>query len=148
MYTPSDAAFLIKEVAKNKGISVKTMLEECGLNKNLLSSMTTRLSWPQANNLARIADYLDCSVDYLLGRTDDPNAHKKILPAREGDLSDEQLTAYEQMVLTAYRTKTEMQAAVNTLLGIAALPTIADDIERVVTSGEAVYGKTRTTDAK
>lgn len=80
MYTPSDAAFLIKEVAKNKGISVKTMLEECGLNKNLLSSMTTRLSWPQANNLARIADYLDCSVDYLLGRTSDPNAHKETRP--------------------------------------------------------------------
>lgn len=50
------------------------------MNKNLLSSMTTRLSWPQANNLARIADYLDCSVDYLLGRTDDPNAHKKTRP--------------------------------------------------------------------
>lgn len=26
-----------------------------------------------ADSLARIADYLDCSVDYLLGRTDDPH---------------------------------------------------------------------------
>ena len=25
-----------------------------------------------ADSLAKIADYLDCSVDYLLGRTDDP----------------------------------------------------------------------------
>ena len=27
-------------------------------------------------SLARIADYLDVSVDYLLGRTDNPNSHK------------------------------------------------------------------------
>lgn len=26
---------------------------------------------PKSDNLAKIADYLDCSVDYLLGRTDD-----------------------------------------------------------------------------
>lgn len=25
------------------------------------------------------ADYLDCSVDYLLGRTDNPNSHKEAL---------------------------------------------------------------------
>lgn len=148
MYTPSDAAFLIKEVAKNKGISVKTMLEECGLNKNLLSSMTTRLSWPQANNLARIADYLDCSVDYLLGRTDNPNAHKKERPVRKDDLRDVQTTTYEQLVLAAYRAKPEMQTAVNTLLGIAAQPTIGDDMAHTIAAGEAVYGKTRTTDAK
>lgn len=28
-------------------------------------------------SLAKIADYLDCSVDYLLGRTDDPQSHRK-----------------------------------------------------------------------
>ena len=28
---------------------------------------------PKADNLAKIADYLGCSVDYLLGRTDNPN---------------------------------------------------------------------------
>ena len=32
------------------------------------------VSMPKADNLAKIADYLDCSVDYLLGRTDDPNS--------------------------------------------------------------------------
>lgn len=118
------------------------------MNKNLLSSMTTRLSWPQANNLARIADYLDCSVDYLLGRTEDPAAHKKILPVRKDDLRDGQTTTYEQLVLAAYRAKPEMQTAVNTLLGIAAQPTIGDDMAHTIAAGEAVYGKTRTTDAK
>ena len=53
------------------------MLNACEINKNALWSMKSRGSWLHANNLAKIADYLDCSVDYLLGRTDDPDLHKK-----------------------------------------------------------------------
>lgn len=30
-------------------------------------------SMPKSDNLAKIADFLNCSVDYLLGRTDNPN---------------------------------------------------------------------------
>lgn len=41
----------------------------------------------QANNLAKIADYLDCSVDYLLGRTDSPELIKKAPPT--GDAGEE-----------------------------------------------------------
>ena len=31
-----------------------------------------KTSMPKADTLAKIADQLGCSVDYLLGRTDDP----------------------------------------------------------------------------
>ena len=31
----------------------------------------------QSINLVLIADYLGCSVDYLLGRTEDPELHQK-----------------------------------------------------------------------
>ena len=31
-----------------------------------------KTSFPQSDSIAKIADYLGCSVDYLLGRTDDP----------------------------------------------------------------------------
>lgn len=51
------------------------MLTACELSKNTLSSMISGGSTPKSENLARIADYLDCSVDYLLGRTDDPELH-------------------------------------------------------------------------
>lgn len=30
-----------------------------------------------SGNLVLIADYLGCSVDYLLGRTEDPEVHQK-----------------------------------------------------------------------
>lgn len=76
MYNAQQTAEKIKFQAKSKNILIKNMLEECELSKNALSSMLSRGSWLQANNLARIADYLDCSVDYLLGRTDNPNINR------------------------------------------------------------------------
>jgi hypothetical protein len=51
------------------------MLEDCDMNKNVLSTVLSRGSMPKADNIARIPDYLDCSVDYLLGRTDNPKSH-------------------------------------------------------------------------
>ena len=35
--------------------------------------MSSGGSTPKSENLAKIADYLNCSVDYLLGRTDNPS---------------------------------------------------------------------------
>jgi len=46
------------------------MFIELELNKDTLSNMY-RGSMLKGDSLARIADYLDCSVDYLLGRTDE-----------------------------------------------------------------------------
>ena len=70
LYISANTAERIKELAKSKKIPINVLLTECGLSKNALSSMLSRGSWLQANNLAKIADYLDCSVDYLLGRTE------------------------------------------------------------------------------
>lgn len=74
MYISSNVADRIKLVAKNKNISVKKLLEDVGLGFNTMANM--KASMPKADNLARIADYLDCSVDYLLGRTDNPEINR------------------------------------------------------------------------
>ncbi len=71
MYEPSKIAENIKKTAKEHGFQLKDMLIELDLNKNTLSNMYNG-SMLKADSLARIADYLDCSVDYLLGRTDKP----------------------------------------------------------------------------
>ena len=76
MYEATNIAERIKILAKAKKIQIKTMLEECELSKNTLSSMLSGGSTPKSENLAKIADYLDCSVDYLLGRTDKPEINK------------------------------------------------------------------------
>ena len=82
MNNSQEVAEKIKAFAKYRNVSVKKLLEETGLNYNMMSMM--RSSMPKADNLAKIADYLDCSVDYLLGRTDNPESHK--VPLKGGDL--------------------------------------------------------------
>ena len=69
MYNSANIAERIKTVAKSKGIPVKKMLEDIGLGYNTMANMRT--SMPKADNLAKIADYLGCSVDYLMGRDDE-----------------------------------------------------------------------------
>ena len=76
MKNSQEVAKRIKYIAKLKKITIGQMLLECDLNKNALSTMQSGGYLPRTESITKIADYLDCSVDYLLGRTDNPNSHK------------------------------------------------------------------------
>lgn len=76
MRNSQELAIAIKETAKGKKISVGQMLRDCGLSINTLSSMQSGGYFPRLEAMAKIADYLDCSVDYLLGRTDNPEVNR------------------------------------------------------------------------
>ncbi len=58
----------VKFVAKQKGISLKDMFSDLEMNVNTVSLIAKgrEISFV---NFTRIAEYFDCSVDYLLGRT-------------------------------------------------------------------------------
>lgn len=75
MYESTKVAEVIKKTAKMRNIQLKDMLINLRLNKNTLSNMYNG-SMLKGDSLARIADYLDCSVDYLLGRTDNPEVNR------------------------------------------------------------------------
>ncbi|HIW57288.1 MAG TPA: helix-turn-helix domain-containing protein [Firmicutes bacterium] len=72
----------IKELAKKKGISINKLLINCGLNKNAIYTMQSSGYFPRVEAIIKIADYLDCSVDYLLGRTDVVEVNKGDDPAK------------------------------------------------------------------
>lgn len=74
-YTSPNLANRIKETAKSKGVALNKLLEECGLGCNTMSHLLHGRSLA-FDSLAAIADYLDISVDYLLGRTENPESHK------------------------------------------------------------------------
>lgn len=74
MYKAMQISKRIKTLAKSNGVTIGAMLNACGLGENTLSHMNHG-SVPKSDTLAKIADYLDCSVDYLLGRTDEPKSH-------------------------------------------------------------------------
>jgi len=64
----------IEELAKQKGISRTKLLQDCGVRSYVDNLNKGRL--PKVDTISRIADYLDISVDYLLGRTDNPEINK------------------------------------------------------------------------
>lgn len=76
MRNSQEVALTIKALSKSKSIAIGTMLSDCDLSKNTLSSMQSGGFLPRAETLIKIADYLDCSVDYLLGRTDNPEINR------------------------------------------------------------------------
>lgn len=76
MYKSLYIAENIKLYAKQKGVVLKDMLSDLSLGSNTMSNMRHG-RMIAADSLARIADYLDCSVDYLLGRTDNPDVNRK-----------------------------------------------------------------------
>ena len=66
----------IKLLCKTKGITISTLLTKCSLRKSLIYDLEKRNAKPSIEIVESIAAYLDCSVDYLLGRTDNPEINK------------------------------------------------------------------------
>lgn len=77
MYIAQTTKNRIKHLCKNKKINMESMLLECSLGVNAIRQINDTKGMASFS-LARIADYLDCSVDYLLGRTDNPDVNRSI----------------------------------------------------------------------
>ncbi len=61
---------------KNLGLTAKKLSDDTGISTGNISDWKSGRSMPTASKLVILADYLDCSVDYLLGRTDNPKTNK------------------------------------------------------------------------
>lgn len=68
VFNTKDIALRIKQLCKDKKMSVKSVLEECSLNKSFIYDLEKRGNVPSIEAFYNLANYLDCSVDYLLGR--------------------------------------------------------------------------------
>ena len=66
----------LKEIRKSKGISQLKMAMDLNTNQNTISRYETGEREPGINELIKIADYFNISVDYLLERTDNPHINK------------------------------------------------------------------------
>ncbi len=104
MLNSSEIAERIKMLSKEKGITVNQLLSQAGLGRNTMSNFKT--SMPKVDTLTKIADCLDCSLDYLSGRASTPNGSIDDLPQKE------------KRLISAYRNQPDIQLAVDRLLGI------------------------------
>lgn len=60
----------IKELAKKQGLSINALEEKLGYSRNTLYSLKKQKA--STERMQEIADYFNVSLDYLLGRTDNP----------------------------------------------------------------------------
>ena len=75
MYVTQDIANRIKSRLKSQHINMKEMLSDLDMGINAISEFAKGKQM-SCIALARIADYLRCSVDYLLGRTNNPDVNR------------------------------------------------------------------------
>ena len=61
---------------KELNLTAKKLSNDTGISTGNISDWKSGRSMPTAIKLETLADYLDCSVDYLLGRTDNPEVNK------------------------------------------------------------------------
>ena len=74
MYLPEITTQRIKLlIAQQDGKTMSGLNAYCDIGSGLVSQAGKSQLGMKAKNLYNIAEYLDCSVDYLLGRTDNPS---------------------------------------------------------------------------
>lgn len=66
----------LKELRKKKGISQLRLATELNTTQNTISRYETGEREPGIEELIIIADYFNVSVDYLIGRTENPKMNR------------------------------------------------------------------------
>ncbi|MCD7824168.1 MAG: helix-turn-helix domain-containing protein [Oscillospiraceae bacterium] len=65
----------MKKLRKDKDVTQSQVCDTTGINRINYSGYENEKATPNAETLVRIADYFEVSVDYLMGRTDDPKIY-------------------------------------------------------------------------
>ena len=66
----------LRELRKERGISQLKLAMDLGMNQNSISRYETGERQADYETLIAFADYFKVSIDYLLGRTDNPALNK------------------------------------------------------------------------
>lgn len=97
MYNTQIIANAIKMEAKKKGKPIKEILEKCELNINTISEFSKGKQM-SIISFAKIADCLECSIDFLLDRKEKFEEYEN--PSEEQRL----LSAFQQLTEEGRRT--------------------------------------------
>lgn len=63
------------ELCCNKNTKPNPVGQELGISSGILTKWKAGTSYPNGDNLIKIAKYFNCSIDYLVGLVDNPNSH-------------------------------------------------------------------------
>lgn len=114
------------EILERKGITGSQLASGIGVSTGNIFDWKSGRSAPKPEAICKIADYLNCSTDYLLGRTSAPEQPMQFQ------------TTKEQQILAAYKAHPELQPAIDKLLGIEEETVIVKEIARTKTMSRTV----------
>lgn len=66
----------IRNLREDKDLKQRQLAEVLSVSQNTYSQYETGLIALTADNLVKLADFYEVSVDYLLGRTKNPNVNR------------------------------------------------------------------------
>jgi len=66
----------LKLIRKERNIRQLDVVNNCEISLRSYKYYEAGEHKPDSDVLIKLADYFDVSIDYLVGRTDDPNSHK------------------------------------------------------------------------
>ena len=65
----------LKELRTSKGLTLESLAKEIHGSKAAIGNLENSKKKPGLDTLLALADYFDVSLDYLVGRSDDPTRH-------------------------------------------------------------------------
>lgn len=75
MFSKELFAQRLRDLRTQSNVSVANLCEAVGITKSAVSRFEHGKDNPNYNTLCALADYFNVSLDYLVGRSDDPQRH-------------------------------------------------------------------------
>lgn len=72
----------IRELCKERNITVTKLIEDLGISESLIRKWKTS-STPSVDKIRLVAEYFGVSIDYLIGMSDIPDSAEKIIGDEE-----------------------------------------------------------------
>lgn len=100
-----------KECRNKKGVTQQDVADVLNITRAGYSNIENGKREPDYESLCKLADYFEVSIDYLLGRTNNPALIDEVFAAHTMDHSDlapelaEKLEEYKQMLIKTYGDK-------------------------------------------
>lgn len=117
---------ILFEILEREGITQRQLSEATKISTGNISDWKSGKSAPKPEAISKIACFLNCSTDYLLGRTTAPEQPMQFQ------------TTKEQQILEAYKAHPELQPAIDKLLGIEEETVTVKEIARTKTMSRTV----------
>lgn len=85
--------FRLKELREERGVSMMTLAKAIGVSDTAVCKWENQDSEPKLSYIIKLADYFNCTADYLIGRSDDFG----------GYIEQTQLNEEETVILKKFR---------------------------------------------